>query len=108
MSGGPQIELRPAADLVPYARNSRTHSPEQLAQIQESYRRFGMNTPIGVDADGILVGHGRVLAAVAMWENGEDVPGPGKRQPLPPGPSSSPTTSWRLMRAGICRSSSRR
>lgn len=79
------IELRDARSLVPYAKNARTHSPEQIAQLKESFRRFGMNTPIGVDAEGILVGHGRVLAAVAMWEDGEDVPGPGKREPLPRG-----------------------
>ena len=82
---GPSIELREASALVPYSRNARTHSPEQIAQLQESFRRFGVNTPIGVDGEGILVGHGRVQAMQAMWANGEDVMGPGKREPLPRG-----------------------
>lgn len=81
----PAIVLRPAADLVPYANNSRTHSSEQIEQLKASFRRFGVNTPLGVDADGILVGHGRLLAMVGMWEAGEEVPGPGKREPLPRG-----------------------
>lgn len=82
---GPAIVLRPAEDLAPYAQNARTHSPEQVAQLQESFRKFGVNTPIGVDDQGILVGHGRLMAMQAMWANGEDVPGPGKREPLPRG-----------------------
>lgn len=82
---GPAIVLRAAGDLIPYAANARTHSSEQVAQLQESFRKFGVNTPIGVDGEGILVGHGRLLAMQAMWANGEDVPGPGKREPLPRG-----------------------
>jgi DNA modification methylase len=80
-----QIQLRPADDLVPYLRNARTHSPEQLEQLKASFRSFGVNTPLGVDADGILVGHGRLLAMQAMWADGEEVMGPGKREPLPRG-----------------------
>jgi site-specific DNA-methyltransferase (adenine-specific) len=50
--------------LLPYARNSRTHSDEQVAQIAASIREFGFTNPVLVDADnGIVAGHGRVMAA---------------------------------------------
>ena len=50
--------------MVPYARNSRTHSPEQVAQIADSIREFGFTNPVLIDADNTLIaGHGRVLAA---------------------------------------------
>lgn len=50
--------------LVPYARNSRTHSEEQVAQIAGSIREFGFTNPVLIDGDGgIIAGHGRVLAA---------------------------------------------
>ena len=51
-------------DLIPYARNSRTHSEAQVAKIAASIREFGFLNPIITDgADGIVAGHGRVLAA---------------------------------------------
>lgn len=50
--------------LIPYARNSRTHSDEQVAQVAASIREFGFTNPVLVDGDnGIIAGHGRVLAA---------------------------------------------
>lgn len=53
--------------LLPYARNSRTHSDEQVAQIAASIREFGFTNPVLVDADnGIVAGHGRVMAAAQM------------------------------------------
>jgi ParB-like chromosome segregation protein Spo0J len=52
------------ADLVPYARNSRTHSVAQVDKIAASIREFGFLNPIIVDGqNGIIAGHGRVLAA---------------------------------------------
>lgn len=58
------IETRQVVDLVPYARNARTHSPEQVGQIAASMREFGWTYPVLVDEDdGIIAGHGRVLAA---------------------------------------------
>ena len=52
------------ADLIPYARNSRTHSEAQVAQIAASIREFGFLNPVILDGGaGILAGHGRVLAA---------------------------------------------
>jgi len=51
-------------DLIPYARNSRTHSEAQVAKIAASIREFGFLNPIITDgANGIVAGHGRVLAA---------------------------------------------
>ena len=50
--------------LIPYARNSRTHSDEQVAQIAASIREFGFTNPVLIDSqDGIIAGHGRVLGA---------------------------------------------
>lgn len=51
-------------DLIPYAANSRTHSDEQVNQIAASIKEFGFNNPVLIDKDnGIIAGHGRVLAA---------------------------------------------
>lgn len=51
-------------ELIPYARNSRTHSDEQVAQVAASIKEFGFTNPVLVDSDGgIIAGHGRVLAA---------------------------------------------
>src|SRR6266496_2903947 len=59
-----RIELWPTDRLVPYAKNARTHSPEQVAQIAASIAEFGFNAPILVDSNaGIIAGHGRLLAA---------------------------------------------
>lgn len=63
-SGTIKVEKRKTADLIPFARNSRTHSDEQVAQIAASIREFGWTNPILVDGqNGILAGHGRLLAA---------------------------------------------
>lgn len=59
-----QIDYRPLESLIPYTRNSRTHSDEQVAQIAGSIKEFGFTNPILVDDEGgIIAGHGRVLAA---------------------------------------------
>ena len=58
------VEYRAVDDLIPYARNSRTHSEAQVAQIAGSIREFGFTNPILIDeAGGIIAGHGRVMAA---------------------------------------------
>lgn len=50
--------------LVPYARNARTHSKEQILQLRASLREFGFVNPVIVDKDlNIIAGHGRILAA---------------------------------------------
>jgi len=59
-----RIEIWPVERLVPYAKNARTHSPDQVAQIAASIVEFGFVNPILVDTNaGIIAGHGRLLAA---------------------------------------------
>lgn len=59
-----QVEHRAISELIPYARNARTHSDAQVAQLARSITEFGFTNPVLVDADGgIIAGHGRVLAA---------------------------------------------
>jgi ParB-like chromosome segregation protein Spo0J len=60
----PKIEHLKVEDLIPYATNSRTHSPEQVAQIAASMVEFGWTNPVLIDARGTIVaGHGRIMAA---------------------------------------------
>jgi len=60
----PTYKTVPVAELIPYARNSRTHSPQQVDKIAASIREFGFLNPIIVDGkNGIVAGHGRVMAA---------------------------------------------
>ena len=62
-----ELEQIATASLIPYARNSRTHSDEQVAQIMASIREFGFTNPVLIDEAGtIIAGHGRVLAATRM------------------------------------------
>lgn len=62
-----KVERRKVSDLVPYARNSRTHSAEQIAQLAASIKEWGWTVPCLVDADGgIIAGHGRILAAQSL------------------------------------------
>ena len=59
-----QVERRPVSALIPYARNARTHSDAQIAQLAASIREWGWTVPVLVDEAGtIIAGHGRVLAA---------------------------------------------
>lgn len=59
-----KIEQWPTAKLLPYARNARTHSDDQIAQIAASIAEFGFTNPILAGSDGIIVaGHGRLVAA---------------------------------------------
>ena len=56
-----RIELWPIEKLIPFARNPRTHSDAQVAQIAASIAAFGFNNPILVDTKaGIIAGHGRL------------------------------------------------
>jgi DNA modification methylase len=59
-----KVERRKTDSLVPYARNSRTHSEQQVSQIAASIKEWGWTTPVLIDEEGgIIAGHGRVLAA---------------------------------------------
>ena len=60
----PDYKPAPVANLVPYARNSRTHSTAQVDKIAASIKEFGFLNPVIVDGEnGIIAGHGRILAA---------------------------------------------
>jgi hypothetical protein len=64
MQGAKTIEWLETKGLIPYAKNSRTHSDAQVAQIAGSIKEFGFNNPVLIDEDnGIIAGHGRVMAA---------------------------------------------
>src|ERR1700755_2448510 len=59
-----RVEYRPLENLIPYARNARTHSEAQIAQIAASIKEFGWTNPVLVDGDnGVIAGHGRLLAS---------------------------------------------
>ena len=59
-----KIVYKKVVDLIPYARNSRTHSDDQVTQIASSIREFGFTNPILIDEkDSIIAGHGRIMAA---------------------------------------------
>lgn len=59
-----KIVYKKTNELIPYARNSRTHSDEQVGQIAASIREFGFTNPVLIDGDnGIIAGHGRIMAA---------------------------------------------
>lgn len=59
-----KVSYRRIEDLIPYARNARTHSDDQVARIAGSIKEFGWTNPILVDGEnGIIAGHGRLAAA---------------------------------------------
>ena len=59
-----KVEYRKVDDLIPYARNARTHSDAQVAEIAASIKEYGWTNPILTDGEnGIIAGHGRLLAA---------------------------------------------
>lgn len=67
------IKYKKTADLVPYANNSRLHDETQLGQLVASINEFGFTNPVLLDgANGIIAGHGRVMAANVL--NLETVP----------------------------------
>jgi ParB-like chromosome segregation protein Spo0J len=62
-----RIEMRARASLRAYDRNSRTHSPEQVAQIAASIREWGWTMPVLVTPEGeVIAGHGRLMAAETL------------------------------------------
>jgi DNA modification methylase len=64
MQGATKIEWRSVETLIPYAKNARTHSDEQVAQIAGSIKEFGFNNPVLVDKENsVIAGHGRLMAA---------------------------------------------
>lgn len=81
----PQLELRPAADLLPYARNSNTHPPGQIVKLRQSIAEFGWTNPVLVDeSGGVVAGHGRLLAYAQLLAAGETARFPSGA-PIPAG-----------------------
>jgi ParB-like chromosome segregation protein Spo0J len=61
------IEHLKTSDLIPYARNAKKHDASQVAKLAGSIREFGFTNPVLIDKDnGIIAGHGRVLAAQSL------------------------------------------
>lgn len=61
------IKFIPTSKLVPYEKNARTHSPEQVSQIAASILEFGFTNPVLIDAKfGVIAGHGRLEAAKSL------------------------------------------
>jgi len=59
-----QVERWPIDQLIPYAKNSRTHSEAQIAQLAASMKEWGWTNPVLADeAGGVIAGHARILAA---------------------------------------------
>ena len=72
--------------LLPYARNSRTHSAAQVGQIQASIIEWGWTNPVLADDDGIVAGHGRCAAARILYDAGRTLYMAGAgNTPIPPG-----------------------
>ena len=69
MKAATRFELRPIAELFPYANNAKTHPPEQIEALRRSLREFGFVAPVVIDEAGnVIAGHGRLLAAQANGE----------------------------------------
>lgn len=61
------IEHLKTSDLIPYARNAKKHDAAQISKLCGSIKEFGFNNPVLIDKDnGIIAGHGRVLAAQSL------------------------------------------
>ena len=65
---GPLVRFRAIADLALYAQNSRTHTPEQIRQLQTSLVEFGWTMPVLVDEQGVVAGHARIAAAQGLYD----------------------------------------
>ena len=71
-----QIEMMPTERLVPYAKNARTHSNQQIGQIAASMAEFGFVNPILIgDDDVIIAGHGRLMAAQRLGMTVDELEG---------------------------------
>ncbi len=70
---GLKSRFAPVESLIPYARNARTHSTAQVAQIAASIAEFGFTNAILADEKGIVAGHGRVLGAQQLYAAGKTI-----------------------------------
>lgn len=68
-----KVEYIPIEDIKPYEKNAKIHTEEQIEQIKKSIKEFGMNDPIGIWRDNIIIeGHGRLMACKELGM--EEVP----------------------------------
>jgi hypothetical protein len=79
-----QVRFVDIDELTPYERNARTHSEAQVAQLVRSIREFGWTIPVLADAQGIVAGHGRVMAARQIIAAGDAIRLPSGA-PIPAG-----------------------
>jgi len=73
MPAGLKSRFAPVDSLIPYARNARTHSTAQVAQIAASIAEFGFTNAVLADEKGIVAGHGRVLGAQQLYAAGKTI-----------------------------------
>ncbi len=83
-AAAPGIVFRRIEDLRLYERNARTHSPEQVEEIQASMEEFGWTMPVLEDEQGVVAGHGRVAAAGNLYKVGKTIAFPDGTA-IPPG-----------------------
>lgn len=69
----PADEYVAISELVPYAHNARTHSPEQVEHIAASMKRYGVTYGALRDAETLVAGHGRIMAAELLYSRGEEL-----------------------------------
>lgn len=79
-----EIIYRSLHDLVPYVRNARTHSSEQIAKLRQSLAHYGWTNPMLIAGNEMVAGHARLQAALAMLADGQPIMGN-------PDPESGPT-----------------
>lgn len=81
------LKLIPMIDLKPYPGNARRHPTDQIDALKSLIRMAGFTAPIIYDfeADHIIAGHGRLIAATQMLDDGESIPLPGRKGFLPKG-----------------------
>lgn len=68
-----RVNFAPVEELIPYARNARKHTPEQVSELMGSMQEWGWTNPVLADGNGIVAGHGRVLAASKLYELGKTI-----------------------------------
>jgi ParB-like nuclease family protein len=79
-----QAQYRAIDELVPYSKNARTHDDTQVSKLAALIDQFGWTNPVLADAEGIVAGHGRVLAARKLYADGKTLRRPDG-QPIPQG-----------------------
>jgi ParB-like chromosome segregation protein Spo0J len=78
--GGLRVTFEPLEKLIPYARNARQHTNEQIGQLMSSMVEWGWTNPVLADQNGIVAGHGRVIAAGRLYEQGKAIKLPSGEQ----------------------------